>query len=136
MRQVVAGVRGKGAGGVQQLNVWFRFPVPVARQPYYASMNSAYTPQAPDSNGGKKYDTVDAPNGINDPQEIVDIRAGKFAENPSFAWIVDPTETDAQTAQHILNVYNSAAAQVLVDDTAALKNYATYYDGSWHLKNF
>lgn len=131
MREIVAGVRGTGAGGVQQLNVWFRFSVPVARQPYYAAMNGSYVPQAPDSNGGNTYSS--AP----DQAEIAAFKNGSWIERPGFYIVIDPTETTAQIGTHLVNIYNAAATAVGQQDTAALANYATSYDGtSWTIHSF
>lgn len=130
MRQVVAGVRGKGAGGIQQLNVWFRFPVPAGRQPFYAAMNATYTPQAPDSNGSNAYTGGDA-------AEVTSLRNGSWIERPGFYIVIDPTMTATQIETMLQNIYTSAASSVQADDTAALANYASSWDGTtWVLKNF
>lgn len=131
MRQIVAGQRGKGAGGIQQLNVWFRFPVPAQRQPFYKAMNAGYVPQAPDSAGGNAYaSTADA-------AEKTAFQAGTWIERPGFYIVIDPTMTAQQIEAMLQNIYNAAAPVVAADDAAALANYASSWDGNaWSLQSF
>lgn len=131
MRQVVAGVRGKGAGGIQQLNVWFRFPVPAGRQAFYKAMNASYFPQAPDSLGGNAYTSG------GDAAEVTAFKNGTWIERPGFYIVIDPTMTAGQIETMLANIYNAAAPVVAADDTSALQNYASSWDGTtWTLQQF
>lgn len=118
MRQIVVGQLTKGQGGVQQVNVWFRFPVPAQRQAYYTTLQASFTPSAPG-------DYANA-----DLAEINQFRTGQFFERPNFFDVVDPTSTLAQIKARLVNIYAAAATQVATDDTAALSRWATAYDGT------
>lgn len=138
MRPFVAGITGQNENipGLQVLHFWMRFPVASGstRQAFYKNVQANARPQAPDSKGGNTYATVDAPNGINDPQEVADYQAGLFFERQGFD-VLDTTAGQDVTAR-LTRLYALAQTGTGSTDTATNQYYGSYYDGAaWHIKS-
>lgn len=123
MRQIVVGPITTNQG-IQTIQVWFRFPVPAARQAYYASFQGGYTPLAPGD-----YAVVDQ-------AELNLFRTGQWVERAGFSDVIDPTSNIATIQARLVNLYTAAAAQQLANDNALLARWDSSYDGAaWTLKS-
>jgi hypothetical protein len=123
MREIVVGPINTIAG-VQFLNVWFRFPVVAARQPYYGTLQTAYNPTAPG-------DYANA-----DLAEVSAFRTGAWVERAGFQDVIDPTSTLVQIQTRLANLYGAAAAQFLSGDNATLARWNSSWDGTtWTMKS-
>lgn len=110
-------------GGIQQLNVWFRFPVIVARQPYYTRLQASSQPTAPGDYAGA------------DATETSDFQAGRYTERAGFFDVIDPTASLATIQTRLVNIYTAAASASKAFDDAELARWGSSYDGtSWSMK--
>lgn len=117
MRQIVVGQLTK-ANGIQTINVWFRFAVPVGRQPFYTKLQASTQPQAPGD-----YAAADA-------QEVTDIQTGKFVERSGFLDVIDPSSTLATIKARLVNIYNAASPDFVSVDDASLSRWGTNWNGT------
>ena len=125
MRKIVIGQRATSQPGIQEIAVWFRLTVPVARQPYYAKQQASYSPVAPGDYSGS---------GPDNP-EIALFQSGAWLER-SFFDIIDPTSNAATIENRLQNLYAAAQSAVQSADDAALANWGSYWDGTtWTLKS-
>jgi hypothetical protein len=123
MRTIVVGQMTTIAG-VQQIGVWFRFPVVGAnRIAYYAKVQAAAQPQAPGDYAGA------------DLAEVSALQSGTFAERAGFLDVIDPTSTLPQIQTRLVNIYTPAALAFKNADDAGLANWASSYNGTtWTMK--
>jgi hypothetical protein len=104
--------------GITQINVWFRFPVIAARQPYYQKLQGNYLPMAPGDYAGA------------DSAEMPGFTNGQFVERAGFEDTIDPTSTLAQIKTRLVNIYAAASGDFKSQDDAALSRWGPAYDGT------
>lgn len=126
MRQIVVGQLVTNAG-IQQISVWYRFPITGAsRQAYFAKAQAGYSPAAPGD-----YASTGA-----DQAEIAAFQAGQWIERAFFADVIDPTASLAQIQARLANIYNAAAAAETSLDNSQLARWGSSWDGtSWTMKS-
>lgn len=123
MRTIVVGTI-QTSVGIQQVNVWFRFPATGARKAYYAKANGAYQPQAPGDYA------------VADTAEIGQFQDGSFVEQAGFKDVIDPTSTLTTIQTRLVNIYNAAKTAWQAGDDATLSRWASSYDGTtWTMKS-
>jgi len=127
MRSIVIGQLTTGSG-IQTVNVWFRFPVPAARQAYYATWYGLHqpTPQAPGD--------YTATTGT-DFAEVAQLTSGQWVEQAGFTDIIDPTSPLGTIQARLTNIYNASLSFRGTADTALLSRWGSSWDGTtWTMK--
>lgn len=123
MRQIVVGPL-TTAQGIQAIQVWFRFPIPAARQAYYAGVQPNYSPLGPG-------DYANA-----DLAELNLFRTGQWVERAGFSDVIDPTSSLATIQARLVNLYTAAATTYVANDNALLARWDSSYDGTaWTMKS-
>jgi hypothetical protein len=124
MRLIVVG-QVRNLQGLQQINVWFRFPVVGAsRIAYYQKAQGGYVPQALGDYSGA------------DSAEVAAFQNGTYLEGLGFFDMIDPLSTVAQIQARLVSLYNTAKAANKAADDTLLADAGSAWDGTtWTMKS-